>query len=44
MGGTALGLGHFFEISAESWLTLQTIYDLRMAEQNLLPRNQRLAA
>jgi addiction module HigA family antidote len=32
-GDTALRLGHFFHTSAQFWLNLQTIYDLRMAER-----------
>lgn len=32
-GDTALRLGHFFGTSAQFWLNLQTLYDLRMAEQ-----------
>jgi addiction module HigA family antidote len=32
-GDTALRLGHFFGTSAESWLNLQKIYELRLAEQ-----------
>ena len=32
-GDTALRLGHFFGASAQFWLNLQTIYDLRLAEQ-----------
>ena len=31
-GDTALRLGHFFGNSAQCWLNLQTIYDLRVAE------------
>jgi addiction module HigA family antidote len=31
-GDTALRLGHFFETSAEFWLNLQKIYELRRAE------------
>lgn len=30
---TALRLGHFFDMSAEFWLNLQKIYELRVAEQ-----------
>jgi addiction module HigA family antidote len=30
---TALRLGHFFDTSAEFWLNLQKIYELRVAEQ-----------
>lgn len=32
-GDTALRLGHFFGTSPQFWLNLQTIYDLRVAEQ-----------
>src|SRR6266404_6660429 len=32
-GDTALRLGHFFGTSAQFWLNLQTLYDLRIAEQ-----------
>ncbi len=32
-GDTALRLGHFFGTSPQFWLNLQTIYDLRIAEQ-----------
>ena len=32
-GDTALRLGHFFHISAQFWLNLQSIYDLRIAEE-----------
>ena len=32
-GDTALRLGHFFGTSAEYWLNLQAIYELRLAEQ-----------
>src|SRR5438128_2706909 len=32
-GDTALRLAHFFGTSAEFWLNLQTLYDLRIAEQ-----------
>lgn len=32
-GDTALRLAHFFGTSAEFWLNLQTLYDLRLAEQ-----------
>jgi addiction module HigA family antidote len=31
-GDTALRLGHFFGTSAEFWLNLQTLYELRLAE------------
>lgn len=32
-GDTALRLAHFFGTSAEFWLNLQSIYDLRRAQQ-----------
>ena len=32
-GDTALRLAHFFGTSAEFWLNLQSLYDLRMAER-----------
>jgi addiction module HigA family antidote len=32
-GDTALRLGHFFGTSAELWLNLQSLYELRLAEQ-----------
>lgn len=32
-GDTALRLGHFFGTSAEFWMNLQKLYDLRLAEQ-----------
>jgi addiction module HigA family antidote len=32
-GDTALRFGHFFHTSPEFWLNLQSIYDLRIAEQ-----------
>ncbi|MDE0029283.1 MAG: HigA family addiction module antitoxin [Deltaproteobacteria bacterium] len=32
-GDTALRLGHFFGISAEFWLNLQKLYELRVAEE-----------
>src|SRR5216684_839242 len=32
-GDTALHLAHFFGTSAEFWLNLQTLYDLRLAER-----------
>jgi len=34
-GDTALRLGHFFGTSAEFWLNLQKIYELRVAEREL---------
>ena len=35
-GDTALRLGHFFGTSAEFWLNLQKIYELRIAERRWL--------
>src|SRR5260370_1338655 len=32
-GDTALRLAHFFGTSAKFWLNLQTLYDLRLADQ-----------
>ena len=32
-GDTALRLGHFFGTSAQFWLNLQSLYDLRLAQQ-----------
>ena len=32
-GDTALRLGHFFGTSAEFWLNLQSLYELRIAER-----------
>jgi antitoxin HigA-1 len=32
-GDTALRLAHFFGTSAQFWLNLQSIYDLRLAEE-----------
>lgn len=43
-GDTALRLGHFFGTSAQFWLNLQTLYDLRRAQHkagksiNTLPK------
>lgn len=43
-GDTALRLGHFFGTSAEFWLNLQSMYELRLAQEkagntiNRLPR------
>ena len=34
-GDTALRLGHFFGTSPQFWLNLQTLYDLRTAEQKV---------
>ena len=46
-GDTALRLAHFFGTSAQFWLNLQSLYDLRLAEQkagksfSTLPRLKR---
>jgi len=32
-GDTALRLAHFFRTSAQFWLNLQSLYELRLAEQ-----------
>jgi antitoxin HigA-1 len=46
-GGTALRLAHFFDTSAQFWLNLQNLYDLRLAQKNVgksvkaLPRLKR---
>src|SRR5438270_4352212 len=46
-GDTALRLAHFFGTSAEFWLNLQSLYELRIAEKKAgkvirrLPRLQR---
>lgn len=32
-GDTALRLGHFFGTSAQFWLNLQSLYELRLAEE-----------
>lgn len=34
-GDTALRLGHFFGTTAEFWLNLQKLYELRLAEQEV---------
>ena len=34
-GDTALRLGHFFGTSAQFWLNLQSLYDLRLAQQKV---------
>ena len=39
---TALRLGHWFGTSADFWLNLQTMYDLRIAERTLSKRLTRL--
>ena len=33
-GDTALRLAHFFGTTAQFWLNLQTLYELRVAERN----------
>lgn len=46
-GDTALRLAHFFGTSAQFWLNLQSLYDLRLAQQKVgksvqaLPRLKR---
>lgn len=46
-GDTALRLGHFFGTSAELWLNLQSLYELRVAQKKMgksiraLPRLER---
>lgn len=34
-GDTALRLAHFFGTSAQFWLNLQSLYDIRLAEQKI---------
>src|SRR6202161_2163454 len=34
-GDTALRLAHFFGTSAQFWLNLQSLYELRLAEQKI---------
>ena len=34
-GDTALRLAHFFGMSAQFWLNLQSLYDLRLAQQRV---------
>jgi addiction module HigA family antidote len=34
-GDTALRMGHFFGTSAEFWLNLQSLYELRLAERKV---------
>jgi addiction module HigA family antidote len=41
-GDTALRLAHFFGTTAEFWLNLQTLYELRMAQQKIGTTIQRL--
>ena len=49
-GDSALRLGHFFGTSAQFWLNLQSLYDLRLAQQKTgraiksLPRLKRREA
>ena len=38
---TALRLARYFGGDAQSWLNLQTAYDLRVAKQNVLPTIER---
>jgi antitoxin HigA-1 len=38
---TALRLARYFGTSAEFWLTLQSLYDLRMAERSVRARIER---
>lgn len=39
---TALRLGHWFGTSAEFWLNLQTLYELRLARQEIGDRVKKL--
>jgi addiction module HigA family antidote len=47
-GDTALRLAHFFGMTAEFWLNLQSLYEIRLAQQKAgksiksLPRLKRL--
>jgi len=41
-GDTALRLGHFFGTSAEFWMNLQKLYELRIAEQKSRKTIERL--
>lgn len=41
-GDTALRLGHFFGTSAEFWMNLQKLYELRVAEQEMGKTIERL--
>ncbi len=34
-GDTALRLGHFFGVSPQFWLNLQSLYELRLAEKDM---------
>lgn len=38
-GDTALRLAHFFGTSAEFWLNLQSLYELRLARKQVLTSN-----
>ncbi len=35
MGDTALRLAHFFGTSAQFWLSLQSLYDRRLAQEKV---------
>jgi antitoxin HigA-1 len=41
-GDTALRLAHFFGTSAEYWLNLQSLYEIRIAERRIGKSVQRL--
>jgi addiction module HigA family antidote len=41
-GDTALRLAHFFGTSAQFWLNLQSLYDLRLAQQKTGRANKAL--
>jgi antitoxin HigA-1 len=41
-GDTALRLGHWFGMSPEFWLNLQSLHDLRIAERTLGPKIAKL--
>jgi len=41
-GDMALRLAHFFGTSAQFWLNLQSLYDLRLAEQRAGQSHQRI--
>ena len=43
-GDTALRLGHFFGTSAEFWLNLQKLFELRVAEARRSPETEGQAA
>jgi addiction module HigA family antidote len=40
-GDTALRLAHFFGTSAEFWLNLQSLYEIRLAEKKWAERSRR---